>query len=325
MAQEKWLVNPGQSKTIDIERVRKLKVSLIGGQVDVIGHDEPGARVEVHSVTGKELKISIDGDTLEIDHPQLRWDNFVDVFRAWSGRARADVSLLVPRDVALKFGVVSADALVAGLTTDAKLSTISGEVTVDGLVGDLELNTVGGELSVRDHVGAIAAHTVSGDITATGALRAFTVDGVSANIFLDITGTPDGITSNSVSGDVTIRLDHEVGARYRINTVTGRLNLEDTVLRGTLGRTFTHQSGSLEGSWVDVSINSVSGHVSVVRRTAEDSRNTGGPTATSATGPDSAAGPGPATGPGSAAGPGTGNGSGTENAAESANGSEATA
>ena len=113
MAQEKWLVDG--PKTIDIETVRKLKVGLIGGQVDIVGHDEPGARVEVHSVRGRDLKVAVDGDTLEIDHPQLRWDNFLDVFKSFRGNARADVSIMVPRDVALKFGVVSASALVSGL------------------------------------------------------------------------------------------------------------------------------------------------------------------------------------------------------------------
>jgi Uncharacterized conserved protein len=266
MAQEKWLVNPGESKTIDLEVVRKLKVGLIAGQVDVIGHDEPGARVEVHSVWGKELKISIDGDELEVDHPQLRWDNFIDVFRTWSGKARADVSILVPRDVALKLGVVSASALVSGLTTDAKLSTVSGDVTVDGVAGDLDLNSVGGELSVRGHRGSISAHTVSGDVMATGELQKFRVDSVSGNVFLDIDGIPDAINSSTVSGDLTIRLDEGVGARYRMNTVSGSLHLDDTIIRGAIGRNFTHESGPLEGRWIEVSANSVSGNVSVVRR-----------------------------------------------------------
>ena len=51
MAIEKWVIQPGQTKVIDLEVVRSLKVSLIGGTVNVIAHDEPGARVEVNSVT----------------------------------------------------------------------------------------------------------------------------------------------------------------------------------------------------------------------------------------------------------------------------------
>lgn len=289
MAQEKWLVNPGETKTIDLEVVRKLKIGLIGGQVDVIGHDEPGVRVEVHSVSGKDLKISMDGDQLEIDHPQLRWDNFVDVFRSWSGKARADISLAVPRDIALKFGVVSAEGLISGLKSDAKISTISGDVTVDGVVGDLELNAVSGEISVRNHAGRISAHTISGDIMATGALHKFSADTVSGNLFLDVTGVPDEINTNSVSGDLTVRLDEGVAARYRINSVSGRLQLDDTIIRGMTGRNFSHQSGSLDGKWVEVSANSVSGNISVVRRPSSASPGSTGSGAGAETGAEASA------------------------------------
>ncbi|HEV7185872.1 MAG TPA: DUF4097 family beta strand repeat-containing protein, partial [Leifsonia sp.] len=191
MAQEKWLIQPGESKVIDVELVRSLKVGFIGGQIDIIGHDEPGARVEVHSVSGRDLKITVDGDHLEIDHPQLRWDNFIEVFKSMRSNGKADVSVLVPREVALKFGIISASALVSGLKASAKLSTVTGDLVVDGLTGDLELNSVSGELSVRDHTGKISAHTVSGDVTASGAIQKFSVDGVSGDTMLDISGTPD--------------------------------------------------------------------------------------------------------------------------------------
>src|SRR5690606_30034117 len=166
MATEKWLIDG--EKTIDFELVRKLKVSLIGGQVDIVAHDEPGARVEVHDVRGKPLSISIDGDTLEVDHPQLGWDNFIDGFRWFRGNAKARVSILIPRDVALNFGVVSADALISGITEDAKVSTVSGDVVIDGVYGDLELNSVSGEIAVRNHYGNVTAKSVSGDLTVSG-------------------------------------------------------------------------------------------------------------------------------------------------------------
>lgn len=265
MAQEKWLVQPGESRTIDVELVRALKVGFIGGQIDIIGHDEPGARVEVHSVQGRDLKITIDGDRLEIDHPQLRWDNFIEVFKSMRSNAKADVSVLVPRDVALTFGVVSATALISGLRTDARLSTVSGDVVVDGLVGNIELNSVSGELSVRDHAGRINAHTVSGDVTVTGAIRKLAVDGVSGDVMADISGTPDEIAINTVSGDSTIRIPEAIGARYRANTVSGRVQLDNVVVVGSVGKGYTGTTGTLDGSWVDINVNSVSGAVSVLR------------------------------------------------------------
>lgn len=268
MAIEKWLIQPGQSKVIDLEFVRSLKVGMIGGKIDVIAHDESSARVEVHSVTGKELKVEIDGDRLEIDHPQLRWDNFLDVFKGFTGSAKAEVSVLVPRDVAIKLGVVSAEALVSGFASDAKLSTVTGDVVVDHVIGDLDVNTVNGEVSVGNHTGRINVNTVSGDVVASGSITRFSADGVSGNMILDIVGTPSEINTNTVSGDLTVRLDAGPGERYRVNTVAGTVFLDDTTFKGTLGKGFERVIGELSGSWLDLQANSVSGNISIVRRAA---------------------------------------------------------
>ncbi|WP_235576975.1 DUF4097 family beta strand repeat-containing protein [Rathayibacter sp. Leaf296] len=269
MSLEKWLVQAGESKVIDLDVVRSVKIALVGGQIDVIAHDEPTARVEVHSVGGRPLKVSMDGDRLEIDHIQLRWDSIVEVVKGLGRRGdRADVSLLVPRGVALKFDTVSADGLVSGLHSDARVSTVGGDVVIDGLHGDIDVNTVHGELSVRNHTGRVAAHTVSGDVTAAGALTRFTVDGVSGSVFVDAEGTPDEIQANTVSGDLTVRIDEGLGARYRINTVSGTLQLDGSVVRGTFGRGYTSTTGSLDSKWVDIAANSVTGDVVVVRRSS---------------------------------------------------------
>lgn len=261
MAQEKWLVDG--EKVIDFDTVRKLKVGLIAGQVNIVGHDEPGARVEVHSVRGKSLKISIDGDTLEIDHPQLSWENFIEVFKFFRGSASADVSIMVPRSVALKFGVISATALINGLAADARISTVSGDVVVDDHRGDLELNAVSGEIAVRSHQGRVVAHTVSGEVTATGEITKLTCDGVSGDVFLDIIGTPDEVRINTVSGNVTTRLEPGVAAQYRINTVSGRLQLDDAEITGVRG-SYIGKFGELDRQWLDFKANTVSGNVSVL-------------------------------------------------------------
>ena len=266
MALEKWLVAPGQAKVIDVELVSNLKVGLIGGKVDIIGHDEPFTRVEVHSVSGKDLRISLDGDTLEVDHPQLRWDNFIEVFASFRGSARTDVSITVPRDVALKLGVVSAGALVTGLRSDPKLNTVSGDLVVDGVTGNLELNAINGELSVSNHVGDISAHTVSGDVTASGSIRRFSVDGVASNVFLDLEGTPDTVNTNTVSGNLTARVGADLAIKYHLNTVSGTLQLDDQTIKGTFGKGYESSTGPLDGSWLELRANSVSGDISIVRR-----------------------------------------------------------
>ncbi|MDR5698662.1 DUF4097 family beta strand repeat-containing protein [Agromyces aerolatus] len=266
MTMEQWSIAPGESRVIDLELVRTLKVSLVGGKVDVIAHDEPGARVEISNVSGKDLAVSIDGDRLEIDHPQLRWDNFLEVFANFRGHAKADVSILAPRSAALKLGVVTGEALVSGFDGDARFSTVSGDLVVDNHRGDVELSSVSGELSAGNHVGRVRANSVSGDVIASGEVSAFTAKTVSGNMILDAKGTPAKVDANTISGDLTVRCDLGSGARYRVNSVSGTLLIDDSQFRGVLGKGFERTVGELAGEWLDLSANSVTGNISVMHR-----------------------------------------------------------
>jgi DUF4097 and DUF4098 domain-containing protein YvlB len=261
MAQEKWLVE--EPKVIDTGIVRTLRVGLAGGQVDVVAHDEPTARIEVHSVSGKPLKIELDGDTLTIDHPQIRWDDPLGFLRSFRGKAHADVSILVPRDAGVTVGVVSAGALLSGTNRGATLNTVSGDVVVDGLAGDLTVNAVSGTTTIRALDGALTVHTVSGDVVATGEIPRFSADGVSADVVLDLHGTPDSARVNTVSGSVSVRLEDGVPYRCTVSTASGKLQFDDSEIRGVRG-SYVKQGGELSGQWLDLKVNSVSGDIAVL-------------------------------------------------------------
>lgn len=272
MTLEKWIIHPGETRVIDIETVTSLKVGLIGGQIDVIAHDEPGARIEVHGVTVKDLRIEVIGDAVEIDHPQLRWDNFLEVFRNFTASGpKAEISVAVPRTVALNLGVVSASALVAGLQNDARLNTVSGDLMVDGLTGDLTVNAVSGDVQVRDLVGSLNANSVSGDVAATGTLAKATIDTVSGSTLIDSAGDLQSVNVNTVSGGLTVRMDEGHPANYVVRSVSGKVQV-DGVMRSGIGTgpttNFAGSAGELSGSFADVRANSVSGDVTVLRRPA---------------------------------------------------------
>lgn len=269
MTLEKWIVHPGDTRVIDIETVRKLKVGLVGGQIDVVAHDEPGCRIEVHGVTIKDLRIEVTGDTVEIDHPQLRWDNFLEVFRNFgAGGPKAEISVAVPRSVALNLGVVSASALVTGLMTDTKLNTVSGDIIVDGHDGDIIVNAVSGDVQVRALVGQFNANSVSGDVAATGSIDRATVDTVSGSVLVDTAGLVSAIALNTVSGNATVRLDEGLPTNYVVRSVSGRVQLDGVVRSGQgTGPTtnYTGSAGELSGMFADLRANSVSGDITVLR------------------------------------------------------------
>ncbi|HCS59974.1 MAG TPA: hypothetical protein DIW46_01040 [Microbacterium sp.] len=264
---EKWLIAPGEERVIDIAQASRLKVGLVGGQVDVIAHDEPGIRIEVHGVTIKDLRIESNGSEIEIDHPQLGWDNFLEVFRNFgSGGPRAEVSVAVPRSIALNLGVVSAGALVSGLTNDARLNTVSGDIIVDTHTGDLTLNSVSGDVQVRGLTGSATANSVSGDVAITGSVRKATIDTVSGSIWVDATGAVNTISLNTVAGNSTIRLEETLPANFSVRSMSGGI-LIDGIDRGNSGPTsYTGSTGELAGSFVDIRANSVSGDLAVLRQ-----------------------------------------------------------
>ncbi len=261
MDAETWLVDG--PKVIDVAEVRRLKVALLGGQVDIVGHDEPGARVEVHSVSGRDLKVRYEDGVLEIDHPQVRWDDWLETFRGFRASATADVSVMVPRAVALKLGVVGANVLVAGLATDASLSSVSGPLVVDELRGDLQVNTVSGEITVRGHAGRLTTKTVSGDVAVSGDIPAFVADSVSGEVLADLGEPAESARVNTVSGAVTLRLPAGVSTTYAINSAGGRVQVADASISGFRGQ-YTAQTGGTGDRRASVKINTVGGAVNVL-------------------------------------------------------------
>lgn len=276
MTLEKWIVRQGETRVIDLEGVRAVKVGLVGGQIDVIAHDEPGVRLEVHAVNGKELRIEASGDRLEIDHPQLRWDNFLEVFRNFgAGGPTAEISLAVPRSVALTLGVVSASALVAGLASDARLNTVSGDLIIDGLDGDLSVNAVSGDVQARGIDGAVNVNSVSGAVAVTGVLRRTSVDTVSGSALVDASGSVDEIVVHTVSGEATIRLDESLPAKYIARSVSGRVQVDGVVRSGSGPTNYDGSVGELSARFADVRVSTVSGSVTVLRRPMIESADTG--------------------------------------------------
>ena len=234
---------------IDIDSVRTLKVGLVGGQIDIIGHDEPGARVEVHSVSGKDLKSRIDGDTLEIDHPQLGWDNFLDVFRYLDAARRGRGQRHGAPRFALKLGVVSAQALVTGVSEDASLSTVSGDLVARQLSGDLIVNTVSGELSPQPHRQGQRAQRRAATSRPGPAALATRPTASAATSSSTPTGIPDQVSVNTVSGDVTVRLEADAPAvvhdQHRRRASSSSTTASDHRHQGPLHRQVRHARRAL--------------------------------------------------------------------------------
>ncbi len=225
---ERWTVSAPRVIEVggETDPVRQVRVRLIGGRADVVAHDQQeGVRVEVSSVRGRDLTVSWHDGVLEIAHPTLRWDNLLEGLRFVTAREdRADISIAVPRKVAVHLGTVTADGLVSGTSEPAQVRTVSGTIVVDGVHADVDAKTVSGSIEVVDQHGSFSGDTVSGSLTVQAASMP-TLHGksVSGSLAVDLGTTPSTISATTVSGDVTIRIPADAGFDVTATSVSGRV------------------------------------------------------------------------------------------------------
>lgn len=256
------------------ERVTKLEVGIVGGQVDVVTHDDsPTARVEITSVTGLPVRVKWDGGTLRVIHGKDDDKNIMDMlkrtFESFS-RNKVTVSISVPAETRATVTTVTARAVVSGLRDTVKVNSVSGTLTVSDLKGDIDLNTVSGSVEGDDLTGPASINTVSGDVTLQASdLSKVKANTVSGDITVDLTSGRSTIKSNSVSGDVTVRAPLS-GFDIEGNTGSGQVVIDGRQLTrapGTSHGAFGGKGGRLrEGDGaLEIKANSVSGNVVVLR------------------------------------------------------------
>jgi hypothetical protein len=274
MAQE-WQVEG--AKVLDIgnehEMVRKLKVGLVAGRVDIVTHDDsPTARLEVHEVEGRPLYVRWDGSTLKVSHVRDEDGNLFESLKRRFGtghdKLRARVSLSVPATTEVSASTVSAEALINGIRSDVKASTVSGLLTLDDITGDVFANTVSGDIECHELEGNFKGNSVSGGLTVQASrLEQVRLNTVSGDITLDLANNRARITSNSVSGDVTVRIPPGGGYDVSAHTASGQVVIDGMSVGGA-------KPGQRGGQLSDgdkalgIKAHSVSGNVVVLRAPA---------------------------------------------------------
>lgn len=263
MEGESWVVTGPQ--IIEVDDVRAVRAALVAGRVDIVGRDEPGARIEVHRVAGRPLEVSLDGGELRVGYSFTLggWEGFLDRFRGFQAKDSVDVHIAVHRDVAVKLATVTAEGLVAEVVQGGSVRTVSGSLVVDGTHGVLVANAVSGDVAVRDHTGDLRANSVSGAVTASGAFAQMGVSTVSGSVTLDVTRAA-GITVQTVSGDTTVRLPADLGVSVAARSVSGRVIVDGQARAGEGPITGSIEVVTGDGS-CRLRAKSVSGHLTVLR------------------------------------------------------------
>lgn len=259
----RWTVDAPMS--LDFDDVNALQVRLIAGTVAVMATgDRPS--VTVSEITGRPLQVGYDGGTLTIAYEALSWERLLDWLKPLHDTAA--VTVTVPSDCPIQLGVVSASAVVCGLSSGASVKGVSGEITLDGVAGDVQADTVSGALEGRDVDGTVRFKSVSGDLTlADGSLSLLEADNINGQIAADVSLAAAGaMRISTISGDVTLRLPADSDARVRLHSTSGNVSSEFDSLRTAISPASHTVSGNVGGGSGRVSVNSVSGAVTLLRR-----------------------------------------------------------
>ena len=259
----RWTVDAPVS--LDFDDVNALQVRLIAGTVAVMATDDRPS-VTVSEITGRPLQVGYEGGTLTIAYEALSWERLLDWLKPLHDAAA--VTVAVPSDCPIQLGVVSASAVVCGLSSGASVKGVSGEITLDGVAGDVQADTVSGALEGRDVDGAVRFKSVSGDLTlANGSLNLLKADNINGQIAADISLAAAGaMRISTISGDVTLRLPADSDARVRLHSTSGNVRSEFDSLRTSISPASHTVSGNVGGGSGRVSVNSVSGAVTLLRR-----------------------------------------------------------
>ncbi len=264
MATDSWVVDGPQ--VIEVDDVARLRVGLVGGRADVVVHDEPVVRIEVHTVLGRPLEVTYREGELRLGYQFTLggWEQFLDNLAHFRGTDAADVTIAVPAHTAVRLGTVSGEGLLAGVQEDSSVSTVSGAVVVDGTRGALTARTVSGDVAVRGHAGALGLTSVSGELAASGELTVVSVKSVSGRVTLDVSSQTASVSATAVSGDITLRLPATMGVHVTGQSVSGRVVVDGREYGGRPGsRTVDVASG--DGT-CHVQVSTVSGDLTVLRQ-----------------------------------------------------------
>lgn len=274
MADSSWTVTGPQ--TIDVDGVSSLKLGIVRGRFDIVTHAENVARIEVSDVHGDPLAVSVTNGRLEVRHqlhgPQGWFKNLMGAVNNSSDNSVV-VSIALPAGVDVEAGTVSGDGLVSGISGHTRLNTVSGSVMSDSTSGDLHVNTVSGEVIARNHRGVLTAKSVSGEVTASGRFTNIRAHTVSGDMSFDLQDFTHDFGANSVSGDLTIRLPHDVGVDIVAKSASGAVVIDNQnyVLPGGTVQTITGPDAKL----MLVRTNSVSGKTSIFHSPAPADAETG--------------------------------------------------
>jgi hypothetical protein len=253
------------------EGIRSLRLVAVSGRVNLIGTDGP-ATLEVTKITGQPLHVELsDSGELVVRHGEY---NKPQLFQMLFGGKRVEVnlSLALPPDALVDVRVVSGPVVVSNFHERVAVKGVSGEITLAGVHGSAKVSTASGAITAEQVTGDLTVKAISGAITViAGAGGAIDLSAVSGAIALDLEDpVPSSVKLQCVSGAMTVRLPHDPDVRVDLGTSNGRAVSAFPEVTASGLRGSQRLSGTVGAGTATLSGKTVSGSVTLLRRSAED-------------------------------------------------------
>jgi hypothetical protein len=258
----RWTVD--EPTKIDFDGVVALTANIVAGTVSVLPSDHP--TLQVSEISGHPLEVVHEAGMLSLTQKS----NGVEGILRWlqNTRGRTAITVTVPRDCPVTLNLVTAGAIVTGMSGRVSIKTASGDVTLDGVTGTIDANTATGAIEAQGVGGSVTFNSVSGDLAlAHGTVDRLNAHSISGQITTDVDlHDAAGVQIRTVSGEVTMRLPKSTSAKVALTSMGGRI---DAAFDG-LGRderpVGKSVAGTLGGGAASLNVNSVSGAITLLSR-----------------------------------------------------------
>jgi hypothetical protein len=258
----RWTVD--EPTKIDFDGVVALKANIVAGTVSVLPSDHP--TLHVSEISGHPLEVVHEAGMLSLTQKSsgvegiLRW--------LQNTRGRTAITVTVPRDCPVTLNLVTAGAIVTGMSGRVSIKTASGDVTLDGVTGTIDANTATGAIEAQGVGGSVTFNSVSGDLAlAHGTVDRLYAHSVSGQITTDVDlHDAAGVQIRTVSGEVTMRLPKSTSAKVALSSMGGRIDAAFDGLGREERAVPKSVTGTLGGGAASLNVNSVSGAITLLSR-----------------------------------------------------------
>ncbi len=216
-------------------------------------------RLVIDWVSGSVTVEAYDGDTISVSEPEqqkegdrLRWRQQGDTLTIrFCGPMNVNVS--GSKDLTVKLPRELAENL-----RYLQIDTVSAEARVSGIkAGELQFDSTSGSLNADGGFGILDADTTSGDVQFNGKAGNVELDTVSGDFSMSFAETPDELSFDSTSGDLTMMLPANRSFEVEQDTVSGDFKCDFALI----WKENPYYEGTTDGKPAELEFDTVSGDV----------------------------------------------------------------